>query len=551
MRMSQDGPPRIQVLSASLANQIAAGEVVERPASVLKELVENSLDAGARRIDIEAEGAGIELIRVLDDGHGIHPQDLELALERHATSKVREAADLEGIRSLGFRGEALPSIASVAGLRLTSRIAESDSGRRIEFDPLTGRRTAAPAPHPVGTTVEVRGLFRGVPARRKFLRSERTEYLHLLETVRRLALSPLAGVIRFRHEGHSALHVEGRAEDRVGEVLGRSFLRSTLPIDCAAGDMRVRGRIGRPECHRSQSDQQYLYLNGRLIRDRQITHAVRQAYGEHIPPGRFPLYLLYLEMDAATADVNVHPTKHEVRFRRARDVHDFMFASVRITLAAGAPAQSPAIRDEVREPAGRSGVPGSAEAAPRLGSPVVQLEGRYVLTAREGRWLIVDAHALLVVRARAELRRVLDQGEPLRRRPLLVPVYTDVTPDAAEAAEKHGALLGQFGIEVGGIGPGRIIVRTVPLLLADADAALLARGAVESLARSTDAAALAEWLAEWVAERPCAGLDTTALASLLRHIEEADLDFGSPSHAGLWRTLNPEDLGRLLGRHGR
>jgi DNA mismatch repair protein MutL len=549
--MSSDGLPRILVLPASLANQIAAGEVVERPASVLKELVENSLDAGARRIDIEAEGAGIELIRVLDDGHGIHPRDLELALERHATSKIREVSDLDGIRSLGFRGEALPSIASVAGLRLTSRIAEAESGRRIEFNPLTGRRTSGPAPHPVGTTVEVRGLFRGVPARRKFLRSERTEYLHLLETIRRLALSPLAGTIRFRHEGHTALHAEGRAEERVAEVLGRSFLRSTLPIDCAAGDMRVRGRIGRPECHRSQSDQQYLYLNGRLIRDRQVTHAIRRAYGEHIPPGRFPLYLLYLEMDAATADVNVHPTKHEVRFRRARDVHDFMFASVRVTLAAGASGQGPAIPDEVREPAVRRDDQEPAEAAPRLGSPIAQLEGRYVLTARDGRCLIVDAHALLGACVRAELRRVLEEGEALRRRPLLVPVYAGVTPGAAEAAELHAALLGQFGIEVAGIGPGRVIVRSVPSLLADADAAALARGALESIARDADAAALAEWLSEQVAERPCAGLDTTALTSLLRHIEAADLDFESPSRAGLWRTLGAEDFGRLLGKHGR
>lgn len=549
--MSHDGLPRIQILPASLANQIAAGEVVERPASVLKELVENSLDAGARRIDIEAEGAGIELIRVLDDGHGIHPQDLELALERHATSKIREAADLEGICTLGFRGEALPSIASVAGLRLTSRTAEAESGRRIEFDPLTARRTSGPAPHPVGTTVEVRGLFRGVPARRKFLRSERTEYLHLLETVRRLALSPLAGTIRFRHEGHAALHAEGRTDDRVAEVLGRSFLRSTLPIDCAAGDMRVRGRIGRRECHRSQSDQQYLYLNGRLIRDRQITHAIRQAFGEHVPPGRFPLYLLYLEMDATTTDVNVHPTKHEVRFRRARDVHDFVFASVRVTLAAGTPGPGAAIRDEVREPSGRRGERDLVKAAPRLGTPIAQLEGRYILATRDGRWLIIDAHALLGLRVRAELRRVLEQGENLRRRPLLVPVYADVTPGAAEAAERHAALLGQFGIEVGGIGPGRVIVRAIPALLADADAAMLARDTLESIVRGADASTVAGRLSEWVAERPCAGLDADALTSLLRHIEEADLDFEAPSHSGFWRTLGAEDFGRLLGKHGR
>jgi DNA mismatch repair protein MutL len=551
--MSSGGPVRIQVLPSSLANQIAAGEVVERPASVLKELVENSFDAGARRLDVEAAGAGIELIRVVDDGIGIHPEDLELALERHATSKLRQAADLEGIHSLGFRGEALPSIASVAALRLTSRIAAAESGRSVEFDPLTGRRRAGPAAHPVGTTVEVRGLFRGVPARRKFLRSERTEYLHLLDMMRRLALSPPAASVRFRHDGHAVLHVEGGAEDRIAEILGRSFLKSTLALDCTDGRLRVHGRIGSVDAHRSQSDQQFLYLNGRLIRDRQISHAIRHAYGDLVPPGRFPLYLLYLEMDAAAADVNVHPTKHEVRFREARDVHDFIDASVRETLAGTrrpAPAVAPAPA-AVFEPTPGYSRKTPAPRPPRLGTAIAQLGGRYILSERGGHWLIADARALLRERVLTGLRRALATNQPLRRRPLLVPVYADVPLSAADAVEAHAALLDQFGVELGCIAPGRIIIRAIPALLAEADAVGLGSGILAQLDRGSGAAVIAEWLAGLVPEQPCAGADAGALSALLRDIEEAQLDFDADSHAGLWRSLDANALARLLEKHGR
>lgn len=550
--MSPDGLPRIQVLPASLANQIAAGEVVERPASVLKELVENSLDAGAGRIDIETAGGGIELIRVLDDGHGIHPMDVELALERHATSKVRQAVDLDGIRTLGFRGEALPSIAAVAGFRLTSRIRAESSGREVEFDPLNGRRRSGPAPHPVGTTVEVRGLFRSVPARRKFLRSERTEYLHLLDMVRRLALSPLARSLRFRHDGRPALRAEGEAEDRIAAILGAGFVRATLPIDCTAGALRVHGRIGRPDSHRSQSDQQFLYLNDRMIRDRQISHAIRQAFGDLIPAGRFPVYLLYVVMDASAADVNVHPTKQEVRFRQARDVHDFLFAAVREALAVAnrLPVSAPPV---VAEPAPVYRHAPAPASPPRkgLGTPIAQLGGRYLLTERDGRWLLVDARALLRERLLTGIRRALASGEALRARPLLVPVHAAVTTEAAEAAERHTTRLAGFGLELGRIGPDRIAVRAVPALLADADAARLATGILDLLARHGEAADLAARLADCVPEAPCAGLDGIALADWLRHAGECELDFTAAACAGLWRTLGVEELERLLGRHGR
>jgi len=547
--MSRDGLPRIQVLPASLANQIAAGEVVERPASVLKELVENSLDAGARRIDIEVEGAGIDLIRVLDDGHGIHPQDVELALERHATSKLRRAADLEGIRSLGFRGEALPSIASVAGLRLTSRIRTEESGRRVEFDPLTGRRSSGPAPHPVGTTVEVRGLFRGVPARRKFLRSARTEYLHLLEMVRRLALSPMAGSLRFRHDGQPALQAEGDGDDRIAAILGRAFLRSTRPIDCSAGSLRVYGRIGGPDAHRSQSDQQFLYLNGRLIRDRLLGHAIRQACGDLVPAGRFPLYLLYLEMDAAAADVNVHPTKHEVRFRQARDVHDFLFAAAREALGGTGVGTGVVPAAAIMEPVSRYSR--STPSAPRLGVPIAQVAGRFLLCERADACLIVDVRALLQERVRAGVRRAAAAGETLRARPLLVPVQIDAAPALAGIAEYHAESLQQSGFDVHAVGPGRIAVRAIPALLAHADAAALGAGVLELLAREEQGAAIGEWLAGHVPDQPCAGLDAGALTALLRETEEAGLDFSAASRAGFWRTLEPEELARWLGKHGR
>jgi DNA mismatch repair protein MutL len=546
--MSSDGPARIQILPPALANQIAAGEVVERPASVLKELVENSLDAGAKHIEIEAAGAGIELIRVLDDGHGIHPLDLELALERHATSKLRHAADLEGIHSLGFRGEALPSIASVAAVRLVSRIAAEERGRSLEFDPLTGRRHATPAAHPVGTTVEVRGLFRGVPARRKFLRSARTEYLHLVDTARRLALSPLAGAIRFRHEGRAVFQADGLPEERAGEILGRRFVNATLPIDCTAGSLRMFGRIGHPDAHRNQPDQQFLYLNGRLIRDRQISHAIRHAYGELVPAGRFPLYLLHLQMDAGAADVNVHPTKHEVRFRQARDVHDFVQAAVRETLSMAA-----------SHPTARQPVPGMPRPAANhvherppagsLGAAVTQIAGRYILTERAGEWILVDARALMQEQVRAGLRHAQQAGQPLRERPLLVPIHADVAPGLADAVERHAAALGWYGVELDCIASGRIRVRAIPLLLAAADAARLGSGLLELLEAASGAAAIADWLPGLVPERPCAGADAEQLESLLREFEQLDLDFEVCSRTGFWRTLGADDLARLVGKH--
>jgi DNA mismatch repair protein MutL len=324
---------RIQLLSPRLANQIAAGEVVERPASVIKELLENSLDAGARRIDVEVEQGGVKLLRVRDDGSGIPADDLPLALARHATSKIRELEDLEKVLSLGFRGEALASISSVARLCMTSRTAEAEQAWQVETEGRDMEARVQPAAHPVGTSVEVRDLFFNTPARRKFLRAEKTEFDHLQEVIKRLALARFDVAFHLRHNGKSVLalheaHDEQARGRRVGAVCGPGFLEQALPIEVERNGLHLHGWVGLPTFSRSQADLQYFYVNGRAVRDKLVAHAVRQAYRDVLFNGRHPTFVLFLEVDPAVVDVNVHPTKHEVRFRDGRMVHDFLYGTL-------------------------------------------------------------------------------------------------------------------------------------------------------------------------------------------------------------------------------
>ena len=324
---------RIQLLSPRLANQIAAGEVVERPASVAKELLENSLDAGARRIDVEVEQGGIKLLRIRDDGGGIPADDLPLALARHATSKIRELEDLEAVSSLGFRGEALASISSVARLTMTSRTADAEQAWQVETEGRDMEARVQPAAHPVGTSVEVRDLFFNTPARRKFLRAEKTEFDHLQEVIKRLALARFDVAFHLRHNGktvfalHEAPDEISRAR-RVASVCGPAFLEQALPIEVERSGLRLWGWVGLPTFSRSQADLQYFYVNGRMVRDKLVAHAVRQAYRDVLFNGRHPTFVLFLEIDPAVVDVNVHPTKHEVRFRDSRMVHDFLYGTL-------------------------------------------------------------------------------------------------------------------------------------------------------------------------------------------------------------------------------
>jgi DNA mismatch repair protein MutL len=330
--------PPIQLLSPRLANQIAAGEVVERPASVVKELIENALDAGAARVDIEIEQGGARLIRVRDNGSGIEEGDLPLALSRHATSKIASLDDLEAVASLGFRGEALASISSVSRLALTSRTAGQDAASKVEVEGRDMDARISPAAHPVGTTVEVRDLFFNTPARRKFLRTEKTEFNHVEECVRRQALSRFDTGFTLHHNQRAIQSLRPAEtaldkERRIGALCGQQFIDNAVVIDAEATGLRLWGWVALPTFSRSQSDLQYFFVNGRVIRDRLVAHAVRQAYRDVLYNNRHPVFVLYLDVDPATVDVNVHPTKHEVRFRDGRLVHDFIFRTLHKALA--------------------------------------------------------------------------------------------------------------------------------------------------------------------------------------------------------------------------
>jgi DNA mismatch repair protein MutL len=329
---------RIQLLSPRLANQIAAGEVVERPASVIKELLENSLDSGARRIEVDVEQGGIKLLRVRDDGSGIPADDLPLALARHATSKIRELEDLEQVLSLGFRGEALASISSVARLTMTSRTADAEQAWQVETEGRDMQPRVQPAAHPVGTSVEVRDLFFNTPARRKFLKSEKTEFDHLQEVIKRLALARFDVAFHLRHNGKTVLGLHEANDEvsrgrRVASVCSPGFLEQALPIEIERNGLRLWGWVGLPTFSRSQADLQYFYVNGRMVRDKLVAHAVRQAYRDVLFNGRHPTFVLFLDIDPSVVDVNVHPTKHEVRFRDGRMVHDFLYGTLHRALA--------------------------------------------------------------------------------------------------------------------------------------------------------------------------------------------------------------------------
>ena len=331
--------PRIQQLPNSLINQIAAGEVIERPASVVKEIIENAIDAGATQIDIDIEDGGGKLIRVRDNGCGIHPDDLALAFATHATSKIRNLDDLEHVTTLGFRGEALPSIASVAKTTLTSRAEGEIQAWRIS--PHLGD-AISPAAHPPGTTIEIRDLFYNTPARKKFLKSERTERQHIQQLVQTLALSHDGITIRLTNHG-KPLGSYGGADlaARIASVLGDELLEQSLPIDARSGEMHLYGRVGLPTCAGNQPDRQYFYINGRMIRDKIIAHAIRQAYQDMLYHGRHPVYVLYLDIAPEHIDVNAHPAKHEVRFRESRLTHDFLYSSLHHALRGNTPAAAP------------------------------------------------------------------------------------------------------------------------------------------------------------------------------------------------------------------
>jgi len=582
----------IQQLPDTLVNQIAAGEVVERPASVVKELVENALDAGATRVDIDLEEGGIRLIRIRDDGGGIPADELALAISRHATSKIASLDDLEEVATLGFRGEALPSIASVSRFALSSRTAAREHGMRLEVD---GGRIAPPQPQPhsVGTTVEVRDLFYNVPARRKFLRAERTELGHIEEWLRSLALARPDVELRISHNGRLARHYKpvrdhGEHLRRVAEALGEEFTAQCLQVEHAGAGLRLRGWVGLPTAARSSADQQYFYVNGRAVRDRTVAHAVRQAYADVLFHGRHPAFVLFLECDPRQVDVNVHPAKHEVRFREQRLVHDFIYRTLhealkttRAGLAAG-PEAAAAVADgwaapsqtglglPVREamsayaalyrtPAssgsGLHAMPAADEAqAPPLGYALAQLHGIFVLAENPHGLVLVDMHAAHE-RITYERLKAAHDGEGIRSQPLLVPLSLAVSEREADLAEQHADTLAGLGFELRRAGPQALSVRSVPTLLADLDPRALVLGALSDLREHGQTRRLEEARNELLSTLAChtsvranRRLSLPEMNALLRDMEATERS-GQCNHGRpTWVQLSKSELDRLFLR---
>ena len=596
-------PMPIRSLSPELVNQIAAGEVIERPASVVKELVENSLDAGAARIEIDIALGGTRLIRVRDDGGGIPRQELPLALAAHATSKIASFADLERVASMGFRGEALASIASVSRLQLTSRTREDEHAWRVEA---SGAHIGEPQPASgaIGTTIEVHDLFHSVPARRKFLRAERTEFGHIEELVKSLALARHDVEFRLQHNGKPVRLLKPARDEssqlaRAAELLGSTFAENCLRIEHGAAGMDLRGWVGLPTASRGQADQQYFYVNGRLVRDRVVAHAVRQAYADVLFHGRHPAFVLFLGVDPQGVDVNVHPAKSEVRFREARLVHDFLFRTLHEAIAQTRAGQKgagsfstddhplpqsrgenepdpfwPAWRAQtglglaIREPptdvyarlletapAISMPLPESREdAPPPLGYALAQLAGVYILAENAHGLVLVDMHAAHE-RVTYEKLKAARDCDGVRSQLLLVPLQVAVSEREATAAEEHASALAEFGLDLDRSGPQQITVRRIPSLLEGADVARLARDVLGELAQHGSSRRLEELHNELLATLACHGsvrahrrLSLPEMNALLREMEATERS-GQCNHGRpTWTQLSMAELDKLFLR---
>ena len=584
-------PRRIHALPSQLVNQIAAGEVVERPASVVKELVENSLDAGATQVDVDVVQGGIKRIRVRDNGHGIHPQDVQLALCRHATSKVQSLDELEQIGTMGFRGEALPSIASVSRLTLTSRETDAEAAWQTTFD----SDDLVPAAHPTGSTVEVVDLFFNTPGRRKFLKTDKTEFRHLEQVLRRLALGHFETGFSLTHNDRPVFKTQPAAsleqqEQRIVDLLGPAFLESALRFEHEAAGLRLWGWVARPTFSRSQADMQHFYVNGRMVRDKLVTHAIRQAYQDVLYHGRHPAYVLYLQINPRLVDVNVHPTKHEVRFREGRLVHDFLFRTLHQVLAETRP-ESPEPGEMARTPITPEPVPQQAQAplsvrepttsyqasmawqmpagenapaavtddgsetgTPPLGFALAQLQGVYILSQNREGLVVVDMHAAHERITYERLKQAMDTSN-VKSQPLLVPVTVKVSAREAELGAEHGALMLELGLEVNRLDQETLVIRSMPVLLHGADAERLVRDVLSDLVTYGTSSRIRERINEVLATMACHGsvranrrLTPEEMNALLRDIEQTERS-GQCNHGRpTWTQLSMADLDKLFMR---
>ncbi len=589
----------IQKLPSHLINQIAAGEVVERPASVVKELLENSLDAGAGEIHIDIAAGGQRLVRIRDNGAGIPADEIPLALSRHATSKINCLEDLEAVASLGFRGEALPSIGSVSRLTLTSRTADADSAWQIEVD--NGSFSEArPAAHPVGTTVEVNDLFFNTPARRKFLRTERTEFGHIEKWIRRIALSRPDVAFTLLHNRRPVLQLPAAKNAdarlaRVAKICGDAFAEQSVYVEREAEGIAINGWIALPTLNRSQPDMQFWFVNGRAIQDRTLAHAAKHAYRDVLFHGRYPAYVLYLSMDPATVDANAHPAKLEVRFRDGRRVHGIVSQTLeqalRDTRPGGvSPAPVPArksaflqqdsmpLSHRMPPPAGAvrdtlarydalvratQGETGSAAAtaaavqpdeAPPMGYALAQIAGTYILAENEDGLIVVDMHAAHERVIYEKLKRAFANNS-LVRQPLLVPVSVSVSEHEADRLEGMGDSLESIGLVVDRAAPTTLLVRELPGLLREADAESLLRDILSDLEESGQSHRVEDTCHELLATMACHNsvranrqLTLDEMNALLREMEVTEhadqCNHGRPT----WMAISTADLDRLFLR---
>lgn len=593
---------RIKLLSDTLISQIAAGEVVERPASVLKELLENSLDALATEVTVNLTEGGVKEIRVIDNGVGMEDADLALALQRHATSKIASLDDLENVRSLGFRGEALASIASVARVSITTRTVDARHGATIRSE---GSREdpIEPASATTGTTVTVNDLYFNTPARRKFLRTEATEFAHCDDVFRRIALVRPDVAFVLRHNGRVSLHLVAADQTRrVESLLNPAFVAAARSVDEGILGLRIAGFAGSPGETRANRDAQYLFVNGRFVRDKVMSHAVREAYRDMLHGNRHPCYVIFLEIDPAGVDVNVHPAKTEIRFRDSRAVHQFVFHALSKALSASAgkapvahatpvamesqisaarflpsPVQGtlgvgePVARylsmfNETREQSGNAKLAAATAALrpavaglgagdnPPLGYAIAQLHGVYILAQNAEGLVLVDMHAAHERIVYEGLKTSLD-NRAFETQKLLIPATVNLDPLDVATAEENSATLGELGFDIAALTPSTLVVRALPVMLAGGDIGEMVRAALREIREFGASRALTERRDELLSSMACHGavranrnLTHPEMNALLRQMEETERS-GQCNHGRpTWFQMSLADLDKLFMR---
>ncbi len=574
----------IRALPELLVNQIAAGEVVERPASALKELLENSLDAGAQSIAVELNEGGVRRLRVIDDGAGIDRDDLPLAVARFATSKIATLEDLEKAATLGFRGEALASMGAVSRLSIVSRRAGERHAWRIACT--AGEVSAVePAALAGGTTVEVEDLYFNTPARRKFLKSEATEFARCDEAFSRIALSRPAVAFSLTHNGRRVMHLPPEpARARAARIAGEDFAAGAVALDARSDRIALTGFAAAPGFTRPSRDTQFLFVNGRFVRDKVVAHAIREAYADVLHHDRHPAFVLFLDVDPALVDVNVHPAKSEVRFRESSSVHQFVFHALSRALAEK-PGQSPfpgqsrfsekmgtvpvfqgalavaqpgtryeALFNAVMEDERQGQSIDVASESPMLGYALAQLHGVYVLAQNAAGLVLVDMHAAHERIVYEQLKNALDRAE-LPSQPLLVPIPMSATPEEVEQAESARAAIASLGFDVGASGPRELVIRAVPTMLADLDAQAMLRGVLAEMREFGASRVLVERRNELLSTMAChaavranRSLTLPEMNALLRKMEETERA-GSCNHGRpTWVQFPMADLDRLFMR---